>query len=126
MIENIKNTINALLAKWPINQNESTEEAQIRFNNDITPDFNRADFTNIAVGKFLLKPKVFIHNNVAKALVFDSMDEEQLNMITLVCDNENEWKLKSFKFRCLSCFGETIMGDEVCDTCGGVGWGLLD
>jgi hypothetical protein len=34
---------------------------------------------------------------------------------------ENSWRIKSFKFLCMGCFGE----DSTCGVCGGSGWGVL-
>lgn len=38
-----------------------------------------------------------------------------------IIKKDNSWKLKSFMFLCMGCFGE----DEDCGVCGGGGWGVL-
>ncbi len=43
-------------------------------------------------------------------------------------DGDGDWRLRSLRGQCASCFGVGVAPDDagICDTCGGEGWGVAD
>lgn len=113
-----------IMAMWPKGQ-EDDEILRQRFSGDITDDFDYVSFSNRARGEFSIFSKELVIGDEAKVLVYDSKESEYPNLATLIRSSDGEWRLKSFLFQCVSCFGVGVLSDgNPCNTCGATGWGL--
>jgi len=68
----------------------------------------------------------FVDGPQAKILV--SSKGESLPVLAILWRSpDGQWRLRSFEFQCPVCFGTGVLGNhidwEICDACGGSGWG---
>jgi len=119
-------TLREILAMWPkCNEADEDDEKLRQYLSDyLTDDFDRLSFGTRARGEFSVFSKELIIENETKILVWDTAEPEYDNLATLVKGSDGIWRLKSFLSQCLSCFGAGVIGKELCDVCGGSGWGL--
>ena len=84
----------------------------------LTNDFEKKYIINNSTKEINLISKEILKDNEV-AYYFESKKEKLPYKIHLV--KKDNWKIKSFKFQCISCFG----ADDKCGVCGGSGWGVL-
>lgn len=109
------------LGNWPKAETEKQDLKQ-RFQKFLSDDF---DITNLALRidpKAVTLSDVLITGNFAKILVHEKFGEY---LAILIRNDRDEWLLQQLTFQCITCFGVGIYGEEICNVCGGAGWGTL-
>lgn len=119
--------IQFILDNWPVEKRhiwpkDAEEEAQLRkrFEPYLHETFNTSIFAIMIHPDRLQVSKPLILDNIAKVLV-----QDETGKLLAVLEKNSHWQVTIFTFQCATCFGEGIYGDEVCNVCGGTGWGTL-
>jgi hypothetical protein len=117
-------TLKVIFSLWPKNKEAcSISEETLRLYLD--KDFDLGDLCNYPISQFsIFSTDAWLKGNIAQVLVYDPKDPDYPNLATLVRTDDGTWKLKSFQFLCLSCFGTGVHLGEPCGVCGLTGWGL--
>lgn len=119
-MQNPSDVLMKILMQWP-NDKISVETFLKTYSGYLTEEFDRASLVQPIRSKNLKLSQPLVTEGVAKIFVY----VPDPFLAVLLKDNENGWRLHIFTFQCTNCFGTGISGSEVCDVCGGSGWGTL-
>ncbi|GIK62812.1 MAG: hypothetical protein BroJett018_06060 [Chloroflexota bacterium] len=119
-MQNPSDVLMKILMQWP-NDKISVETFLKTYSGYLTEEFDRASLVQPIRSKNLKLSQPLVTEGVAKIFVY----VPDPFLAVLLKDNENGFRLHIFTFQCTNCFGTGISGSEVCDVCGGSGWGTL-
>jgi hypothetical protein len=116
-------TLKMIFSLWPKNDDEflTAKESLQPF---LDSRFDLSDFCSYPIFHFSIFSDAWLENDMAKVLVYDPKDGTYPHLATLVLSDKGTWKLRSFRFLCVTCFGTGMHGEGPCEVCGLTGWGM--
>jgi hypothetical protein len=127
--EDPKQLLEELIANWPVKEwnkgprsEDEKHNLRKRFGRYLSPEFDVTDLGTHLEPSTVMLSDALIVGKVAKIVVHARPD---LPYLALLRQEEKGWLLYKFTFQCITCFGVGVYGKDVCNVCGGTGWGTL-